>query len=139
MNDIIGEQIELNKFDADEASRMSVSGKVIKHFYNVSNSGGFYLLKLDQPFEHKGIEKNHLIFWSPLIQNGSYIDVPVDAFVLLVPSLSLLMNKKIDETQLIPFDWVKASRKTLSKNVFPSISSVIHTVKNRAKQVSIAY
>lgn len=139
MNEIIGEQIELNKFDADEASRMSVSGKVIKHFYNMNKSGGFYLLKLDQPFEHRGIDKKHVLFWSPLIQNKNSIQTPVDAYVLLIPNLGLMLNKYIDEKKLIPFDWVKASRKTHSKNVFPSIASVINTMRHKAQQVSIAY
>ena len=139
MNKIIGEHIELNKFDSDEASRMSVSGKVIKHFFNENESGGFYLLKLDKPFKHRGIEKHHVVFWSPLIQRKKNTEESVDAFVLLIPNMALLLEGRIDEKKLIPFDWVKASRKTHSKNVFPAISSVINMVRHKAQQVSIAY
>ena len=118
---------------------MSVSGKVIKHFFNKNKSGGFYLLKLDQPFEHRGIEKRHIVFWSPLIQRKKNIEEPVDAFVLLVPDMRLLVHDHIDEKQFLPFEWVKASRKTHSKNVFPSISKVVNMVRHKAQQVSIAY
>ena len=139
MNEIIGEQIELNKFDADEASRMSVSGKVIKHFYNQNGSGGFYLLKLDKPFDQRGIDGEHIVFWSPLIQSKESIQESADAFVLLIPNVGYILQERIDEKRFIPFEWVKASRKTHSKNVFPSIEKVITMMHHRAQQISIAY
>lgn len=145
MNELIGEQIELNKFDSDEASRMSVSGRIVKHFHNTNDSAGFYLLKLDKPFLHNGIDRDHVVFWSPLIHAKKNIEETVDAFVLLIPNvllvpeMGLVDQDRIDEKKFIPFEWVKASRKTHTKNVFPALASVINMMRHKAQQVSIAY
>ncbi len=139
MRELIGEKIELNKFDPDESERMSVSGTIIKHFYNTNGSAGFYLLKLDKPFKNRSVEKNLVLFWSPLFKLEKNVDESVDAFVMLIPNLAAMLKDQVDEKKLIPFAWVKASRKTHTKNVFPSITSVINKVRHKAQQISIAY
>jgi len=89
---------------------MSVSGEIVKCFYNAKNIEGFYLLKLDNPFEHAGIDSHHILFWAPLIHHKKNSEDFVDAFILLIPDMNLLNQPHINEEAFIPFDWAKVTR-----------------------------
>ncbi len=115
MDKLLGQKIELHKVNQNEALRMSVSGEIVDNYQNAKNVEGFYLLKLDTPFEHAGIDSDHVLFWSPLIHRKKNIEDHSDAFILLIPDMGLLNQPHIDEEAFIPFDWAKVTRKSYTE------------------------
>jgi hypothetical protein len=111
MNNLLGQKVDLHRVDIYDPLRLPVSGEIVKNFYNSQNVDGFFLLKLDRPFEHEGIDSHHILFWSPLMHRKKNIADQVDALILLIPDMKLVKESHIDEDAFLPFDWAKACRR----------------------------
>lgn len=114
MDKLLGQKIDLHRADINDPLQLPVSGKIVNSFHNSSNADGFFLLKLDNPFKHEGIDSCHILFWSPLMHRKKNRYDQVDALILLIPDMSLLKQNKIDEDSFIPLDWAKATRRSLT-------------------------
>ncbi|HIF51558.1 MAG TPA: hypothetical protein EYQ42_08560 [Thiotrichaceae bacterium] len=123
MNNLLGQKIDLHRVDINDPLQLPVSGEIVKNFHNTQKADGFFLLKLDKPFEQDGINNRHVLFWSPLMHRKKNVEDQVDALILLIPDMKLLDNAHIDENAFIPLDWAKATRTSLIEKSF---STTIH-------------
>ncbi len=112
MDTLLGQKIEFRKVDKNDPLQLPVSGEIIKDFSASNNIDGLFLLKLDRPFEQFGIDSQHVLFWSPQIENK--IKGQVHALILLIPDMNLLNQTNIDEDAFIPFDWANISQNSIA-------------------------
>jgi hypothetical protein len=110
METLLGQKIELKKVDKNDPLQLPVSGEIIKDLGSSNNIDGLFLLKLDRPFEQYGIDSQHILFWSPHMNNK--IEDQVRALILLIPDMKLLNQASINEDAFIPFDWAQISQST---------------------------
>jgi hypothetical protein len=112
MEKLLGQRIEFKKLDKDDPLQLPVSGEIVKDLRATNNIDGLFLLKLDRPFEHKGIDSQHVLFWSPLIED--HVQEQVRALILLIPDMKLLNQANINEEAFIPFDWAQLSQQPMA-------------------------